>query len=262
MEHSPFMDKKQTSIDETLGASVHITEEPTNTKRVLVDFSKKAFQPDPHLFSGENTNIDADIETKHTYFTLGKKERVIREKQPTPRVITRSEQWTTYSAFLDPFSQKQLLNCIFWKVFRENEIPNGLSLGNEFTKELQTCADYVYRQLHDKQSGYRHQDIVKNIFNPTLFISIPRIVELLRQSELLCFYCREEVKILYEHVRDKKQWSLERLDNAQGHNTDNVVIACLSCNLRRRTMHYERYVATKQLRFLKIDRGEKGEGNI
>ena len=26
-----------------------------------------------------------------------------------------------------------------------------------------------------------------------------------------------------------------------GHNKDNVVISCLNCNLRRRTMHYERY---------------------
>jgi len=32
-----------------------------------------------------------------------------------------------------------------------------------------------------------------------------------------------------------------------------VVIACLECNMRRRTMYYERYVATKQLKVNKLD---------
>ena len=44
-----------------------------------------------------------------------------------------------------------------------------------------------------------------------------------------------------------KQWTLERIDNGMGHNKDNVEIACLLCNLRRRTMYHERYVFTKQM---------------
>lgn len=38
-----------------------------------------------------------------------------------------------------------------------------------------------------------------------------------------------------------------RVDNSYGHNTDNVVIACLDCNLRRRTMFQERYKKTKEM---------------
>jgi hypothetical protein len=37
------------------------------------------------------------------------------------------------------------------------------------------------------------------------------------------------------------------LDNPYGHNCENVVIACLSCNLRRRTTHFERYLSTKRI---------------
>ena len=53
--------------------------------------------------------------------------------------------------------------------------------------------------------------------------------------------------MIYEEVRDPKQWTLERIDNTRGHNSDNVEIACLTCNLRRRTMYHERYILTKQM---------------
>ena len=68
-----------------------------------------------------------------------------------------------------------------------------------------------------------------------------------------CYYCKENVNVLYEIVREPKQWTLERLDNSFGHNHDNVVIACLNCNVRRRTMYHERYVFTKQLNIVKKD---------
>jgi hypothetical protein len=44
---------------------------------------------------------------------------------------------------------------------------------------------------------------------------------------------------------------VERIDNSIGHNRTNIVIACLDCNLHRRTMYYERYVFTKQLNIVK-----------
>jgi len=53
--------------------------------------------------------------------------------------------------------------------------------------------------------------------------------------------------VLYKSVREPKQWSVERINNDYGHNKNNVTIACLSCNLSRRTMYHERYRFTKQL---------------
>jgi len=52
---------------------------------------------------------------------------------------------------------------------------------------------------------------------------------------------------LYEYVRDPKQWTLERKDNSLGHTNDNVVLACLNCNIKRKCMHMERYEMTKLL---------------
>ena len=34
-------------------------------------------------------------------------------------------------------------------------------------------------------------------------------------------------------------------------NIGNIEISCLSCNLRRRTMHHERYILTKQIQTIK-----------
>lgn len=107
--------------------------------------------------------------------------------------------------------------------------------------------------LKTKQSGYKAQDTEKGIYAPTMFVTIDDIISTLLHSELACYYCKEWTKLFYEFVRDPKQWSLERLSNAEGHNRNNVVIACLECNMRRRTMYHERYLATKQLRVNKLE---------
>jgi tyrosyl-tRNA synthetase len=113
------------------------------------------------------------------------------------------------------------------------------------------CIQYVVQQIHGKQHGYKSQDIHKKLFSESEFITYSQILELLKKSELKCYYCLENVQVVYEHVREQKQWSLERIDNSRGHNADNVEIACLICNVRRRTMNSEKYVATKQTKFVK-----------
>ena len=57
-----------------------------------------------------------------------------------------------------------------------------------------------------------------------------------------------------EYFKDmdmKKQWTLDRLDNDQGHNRDNVVICCLECNLKKGTMDDEKFRFAKQMRIIK-----------
>ena len=70
-------------------------------------------------------------------------------------------------------------------------------------------------------------------------------------NDLKCYYCNNPVLVLYEYVREPKQWTVERIDNKFGHNKDNIEIACLNCNLHRRTMHHERYLFTKNLNIIK-----------
>ena len=59
--------------------------------------------------------------------------------------------------------------------------------------------------------------------------------------------------ILYKNVRDSKQWSVDRLNNDLGHDNDNIVLACLDCNLKRRRKSADKFLFTKQLNIIKQD---------
>jgi hypothetical protein len=110
----------------------------------------------------------------------------------------------------------------------------------------------ILQQIKIKINGYKYQDICKKIYNPEKFVDIEYVVSLFNACNLQCFYCHVQVILIYEFVRDPKQWTLERIDNSMGHNIDNTEIACLYCNLHRRTMYHERYLATKQMIIVKL----------
>ena len=57
--------------------------------------------------------------------------------------------------------------------------------------------------------------------------------------------------ILYQQVRDEKQWTLDRIDNDIGHYYDNVVICSLKCNLQRRVQDKEKFLLTKNFKVFK-----------
>ena len=103
------------------------------------------------------------------------------------------------------------------------------------------------RQVCAKISGYKSQDMKKGIYDDAKFVRFDDVVALMAERKMSCFYCKKQALLFYEYSRDCNQWTLERIDNTRGHNVDNVEIACLNCNLRRRTMYHERYVFTKQM---------------
>ena len=117
----------------------------------------------------------------------------------------------------------------------------------QISNQPQEKVDFLRRQLSKKISGYYEQDLKKGIFDSLKAITVDQVIQKCIECQLQCYYCQNQVKILYEIVRDPLQWTLERLNNEQGHNQDNVVIACLKCNISRRCMNSERYVKTKQM---------------
>ena len=106
---------------------------------------------------------------------------------------------------------------------------------------------FVLQEINKKIGGYKTQDKMKGLFDPTAFVDETYVLQLLLGSQLDCFYCKKKTNVLYQQVREPSQWSLERIDNSMGHNKGNVEIACLSCNLSRKTMYHERFAFTKQL---------------
>lgn len=153
-------------------------------------------------------------------------------KEKKPRKITASAHWRPESALLD--DQTSILSLLLQG---QEERQQGTK------KEI----ELLHQALHAKHQGYKQQDLSKGLFAPDQWISFERLLALLSSSQLVCFYCQRRTKIVYTSRCDPQQWTLERIDNKLGHNDGNVVIACLSCNVRRRTMYHERYRFTKQL---------------
>lgn len=161
---------------------------------------------------------------------------IVTEKPRKMRILTQTNKWTAIS--------DELI---------ENETQGLVALLNDDIQETES-SKLISQQVRSKISGYASQDKEKGLFLIEQFIQFHQILDMFRETRMKCYYCKETTRVLYEHVREPNQWTLERLDNAFGHNHGNVVIACLKCNLRRRTMASERYVKTKEMsKIVKID---------
>ena len=113
---------------------------------------------------------------------------------------------------------------------------------------LGTPNPVIDKELKKKLSSYKQQDRVKQKHDADKFISMTSLVQKLVESQLKCHYCQDMVHITGDKKREKKQWTLDRIDNNLGHYEDNVVIACLDCNLKRRCIDKDKFMFTKRLK--------------
>jgi hypothetical protein len=118
-----------------------------------------------------------------------------------------------------------------------------LSLPDKKDKYSQLLINHIKTKIH----SYRHQDNLKKKYNESKFIDLDYVISLLIESELKCHYCDCKTYLLYEIVREMKQWSLDRINNDLGHNKGNLVMACLECNLKRRRTNKDAFFITKNL---------------
>ena len=181
--------------------------------------------------------------------------RIIIPKQSLKRVITQTTSWNFTESDLQPEKQIEYIghldnSCI---INTKNEVRREDSL-RDAPKESITSSPpiteiniFVKKNILQKISSYKAQDIKKNKYNCEKFITYNEVINKLHECSIKCFYCDKNVLLLYENVRDPRQWSLERIDNKYGHNNDNIEISCLNCNLKRKTMYHERYLMTKKL---------------
>ena len=165
----------------------------------------------------------------------------IEKKEKEKRKVTHHKQWNFNENELTNEKQLEYIQNMYSCL--ENHI--------EFDSRIQHIQDVIESQIKIKIQGYHQQDIKKNLYDSEKFITLPKVIELLHSCKNTCYYCLKPVLILYEFVRDNKQWSVERRNNSYGHNHDNVEIACLHCNVCRKTMNEERFLFTKQLNIIK-----------
>tara|TARA_B100000508_G_C11460254_1_gene278895 strand:- start:1615 stop:2133 length:519 start_codon:yes stop_codon:yes gene_type:complete len=136
------------------------------------------------------------------------------------------EKWLNYK------EQLRLINCIYLDIEEKN-------------------INFLISDLKKKINGYKSQDVRKNVLLPLKFITYEVLIQKLVESKLKCYYCLNQMALIYENVRQMNQWTLDRIDNNLGHNSDNVLISCLECNLKRKDMNKDKFLFTKQLKIKK-----------
>ena len=113
-------------------------------------------------------------------------------------------------------------------------------------------SNFLDKQIKKKLSSYKQQDTLKKRYDIDNFVKMTNILHMMEESDLKCHYCLDKMFLLYEMAREKKQWTLDRIDNDIGHTSTNIVLACLECNLKRRRTRKEAYLFTKNLCLHKI----------
>ena len=151
--------------------------------------------------------------------------KIALEKEKVLKKISKEEEW---KKMVDSLSNMSLASIV--ALLKSENKPKLLE-----------------KHIKDKLRGYVQQDKEKKIYAPEKFIDYLSVLDLFEKTEGQCHYCKESVLLLYDFVRDPKQWTLERKNNEHGHNKDNLLIACLNCNIKRKCMKIDKYILTKQL---------------
>jgi len=166
------------------------------------------------------------------------------------------ERWGIPIQFFEEEKQINILEDLILLLERKTNIINNFKL--ELTEEHYKI---IQSLINKKLSSYKQQDIIKKRLDNQNFIQIEEVIDIFKKNQLSCYYCNEKVCLLYEIVRENKQWTLDRINNDIGHNSGNCVLACLSCNLKRRRIGADAFLFTKQLNIVKQD-SETKDTNI
>ena len=181
-----------------------------------------------------------DSNTKNVIFNVNKinekRQTIEHRKKDKNKKRVEAENWTFNS---DDYAHENQMKNI------KNLLENNYISKDEMSK-------IVLQQINRKIYGYKQQDIIKKLLNTEKFINLESIINKMIECELKCYYCKCEMNILYDIVREMKQWTVDRINNDLGHNIDNYYLACLECNLKRRRRSDDKFLFTKQMKLVKI----------
>tara|TARA_B110000305_G_C19137680_1_gene491930 strand:- start:108 stop:641 length:534 start_codon:yes stop_codon:yes gene_type:complete len=155
--------------------------------------------------------------------------KIVPEQYDNIRKV--SHTWNISEDYLDPTKQKDIINKLYLEEFEEKQ--------------------FLMNMIKKKLSSYKQQDIKNRIYGEKFFIPLEDTVQKLVECKMKCYYCNKNMVLLYKEIKDPIQWTLDRIDNTMGHNSDNVVICCLQCNLKRRNTNMKKFLFTKSLVLIK-----------
>lgn len=139
-----------------------------------------------------------------------------------------------------------------YKHARQIELVQQLWDARHATSDALTpVAKIALQQIHRKLYGYAQQDHAKGTYCADQFLTLAGVLRAMLDCELLCHYCSVPMSVLYDLSREGTQWTVDRINNQQGHNADNFHLACLDCNLKRRCRNDQKFLSYKQLVLVK-----------
>jgi hypothetical protein len=130
-----------------------------------------------------------------------------------------------------------------------SELPSGTSPSPSPVNPLEPL---IRREIRGKLSSHKSYDQTHGMDIESLSTDTDILYKLLTQKER-CYYCHCLLHVLYQDRFDPFQWSLDRIDNSKGHTNANTILACLRCNLRRRTRESKDFYRDRNLRIEKED---------
>lgn len=99
------------------------------------------------------------------------------------------------------------------------------------------------QRLIDKANGYLKQDLDRG---RATFLGDEKckkcshaivkwfdILSLLLEQGIHCQYCKIKTRIIPPYSGDRTQMTLDRINNRRPHTADNLIVACLKCNVGR-----------------------------
>jgi len=149
----------------------------------------------------------------------------------------------------------------YYDFSKQLDIIKNININFENKEKIPEINKIFIREIERKISNYRQQDLLKNILNHEKFITLKDLIKMIDDCKLHCYYCEDEMFILYKMVRESKQWSVDRINNSNGHNKDNIVLSCLECNLKRRNKNKDSFLFTKQLKIVRNNFNENMDVN-
>jgi membrane-associated HD superfamily phosphohydrolase len=202
----------------------------------------------------ENSHSTKSINITGTNNRYQIKKLTIKEEMNKIKIRKETQKWNLSENVYNREYQYEILNKIdILNADAKTDI--STTTNTEIIKlngyDFNNLQKLIIQQLERKLNNYKQQDLLKKVYNPNNIITLEETITKLKESELLCYYCKKDMLILYEIVRENLQWTLDRIDNSLGHTKNNVIISCLNCNLKRRKQSKDAFLFTKQLQIVK-----------
>lgn len=98
--------------------------------------------------------------------------------------------------------------------------------------------------VRKKILGYKNQDIRQSRdIQSNVLVTTYETIEKLLHSHMKCSYCATDLVLDYSLPHScnihNSQWTLDRIDNSISHTSENTVVSCLGCNIKRGTIDYD-----------------------